>query len=95
MRRVGAPESNLDIFHSKLIFLSLSSVCLDDKKDTDKSPLLKAPAPPTWLKIHKMYWIGVEIPKHMQFDQAGIKSVIVLVNKGRWRCGSITLTPAY
>lgn len=31
----------------------------------------------------------------MQLDQVGIKSVIVLVNKGRWQGGSITLTAVY
>lgn len=47
--------------------------------------LPKTPSPPTRLKIYTIYWIGAKIPKCMQLDQVGIKSVIVLVNKGRWQ----------
>lgn len=57
--------------------------------------LPKTPSPPTRLKINTIYWIGAKIPKCMQLDQVGIKSVIVLVNKGWWQRGSITLTAAY
>lgn len=57
--------------------------------------LPKTPSPPTRLKINTIYWIGAKIPKCMQLDQVGIKSVIVLVNKGRWQRGSITLTAVY
>lgn len=74
----------------------LSSVWVILKKGKNTQPLLLSPPfPLARLKIHKIYWIGVEIPKYMQFDQVGIKSVILLVNKGWWRCGSIALTPTY
>lgn len=69
--------------------------CLNGFGHREWIRLPKTPSPPTRLKINTIYWIGVKIPKCMQLDQVGIKSVTVLVNKGQWQRGSITLTAVY
>lgn len=79
----------------RVFFCFLFIVLPVAERKKKRFPPLTPAAPPTRLKIHKTYWIGAEIPKYMQFDQAGIKSVIALVNKHWWQRGSIALTSAY
>lgn len=85
----------LAAFHKQVKTVNDAKYLTSSKRKTDASSLPlsqwfwpewirlpKTPSPPTRLKIYTIYWIGAKIPKCMQLDQVGIKSVIVLVNKG-------------